>query len=416
LNINQIEKIQLLDKNRGLTALSIGSTIVLGTAGAAGVFLLIACSCPHVYVQDGDHWHFSNAMFTGAMNTTLERYDYKKIPDFDPNQHICSIELRNEEQETQYTNLLKLIAVYHPKGEEVVVNQNGDFGLIKNLRFAKTAKNDDNVLISLRGEESYTFNSMNKEGFSNIYATFSTEGMHSANLVLGVKNPKWGGFVYQEFTALFGSYFQKWVESNAKKSKKSLHNNIRKSGIFLTIEVRDGKKWQRIEDIQLVGEAGFQKVAVSIPKKYLNKKDIEIRLRSGFNFWEINYLALSEKTSEGLVVEELSAHFPNQNMKSITILEKDDSQYLVHQQGEKPISVYFEGLKSAESRTLFLKSKGYYKTNHKFEGQTDWKKLMAINRTGGLSKFSKEKFDEWAVWELVLTDLGMKDSFLNNND
>ena len=52
-----------------------------------------------------------------------------------------------------------------------------------------------------------------------------------------------------------------------------------------------------------------------------------------------------------------------------------------------------EGLKT-KNRTLFLVSKGYYRTNLRHEGKPDIKKLLEINKAGGLSMFSQEKYEQ----------------------
>lgn len=415
IDINDIEKVHLLDKNGALTVFSFVATTAVSATAAISLFLAIACACPHVYINDGNSWHFTNSMFTGAMNPTLERFDFKKIPDFHSDSTSLSLELRNEEKEIQYTNTLKLVAIYHQKGEEIIANQKGEFTQVTKPRFAQSLSNDDGDFknnFSNINSESYNFNSTDKDGISNLQATFTTENLKSANLILSVKNPKWGGFVYHEFTKLFGDYFQKWVKSNTRKSKKQLYSNIRKAGILLAVEVKEGGKWKQIEDINLVGEAGFQKIAVSIPQKYLKQNSLTIRLRSGFQFWEINYLALSEKLIENLNIEEIDAKIISEGADLQSLIQSDDSEYLVHRQGEKPIMVNFSGLKTDSERTLFLKSKGYYKTIQNHTGQPEWKQLLSINKYGGFSKFSKQKFEDLSNWKDMLTEIGLTEKLI----
>jgi hypothetical protein len=415
IDINAIEKVHLLDKNGALTVFSFAATTAVSATAAISLFLVIACSCPHVYMNDGNNWHFTNSMFTGAMNPTLERYDYKKIPDFHPESTSLNLELRNEEKEIQYTNTLKLVAIYHQKGEEIIANQKGEFTRVSSKRYPKSVINDDGDFknnFSSKNSESYNFNSTDKDGMSNLQVTFSTENLKSANLILSVKNPKWGGFVYHEFTKLFGDYFQKWVKSNTRKSKKQLYSNIRKAGILLAIEIKEGGKWKQIENLNLVGEAGFQKIAVSIPQKYLKQNSLTIRLRCGFQFWEINELALSEKVTENLKIEELDAKGLSSNNNFQSLIKSDDSQYLIHRQGEEPITVHFSGLKTDAERTLFLKSKGYYKTIQNHTGQPEWKQLLTINKIGGFSRFSKQKFEDWSQWKDMLTEIGLTEKLI----
>ncbi|MBU3660582.1 MAG: hypothetical protein FGM14_11955 [Flavobacteriales bacterium] len=416
-DVNQIQKAQIIEHNIGLTTFSwVVSSAAIATA-SIGIFLAVACSCPHVYLNDGEQWYFSNSMFTGAMNPTLERFDYKKIKDVNKSSSELNLEIRNEEREIQYTNLLKLVAVYHEKGDEIITTSDGDFVNIVNSYQPRSLSNDEGIMTNKNlfdNHNSYSFNSMDKTGFSNLQASFENKNLKNAHLVLELKNPKWGGFVYHEFTKLFGDYFQTWVHSNAKKTKRQLQKNMEKAGITLKVEIFNKRKWKTIEQINLVGEAKFEKIAIKIPDNYLKNKDITIRLRSGFQFWEVNYLAIAEKENTNIVFEELDAKVLGDATKSEALVT-NDSNYLIHKEGETPIKVNFSGLKTNLERTLFLKSKGYYKTTQNFEGKPNWNMLFSINKNGGFSYFSKAKFEQWNQMASLVSDLGLTEKLLQTN-
>jgi hypothetical protein len=213
-------------------------------------------------------------------------------------------------------------------------------------------------------------------------------------LILSAKNTKWSGYLYHEFTTLFGSVFDDWVKSNAKKSKKQLMKNIDKAGILLNVEVLDGKVWKNIEQIDLVGDVNYNKIAINIPDKYLKNKSLKIRLRSGYHFWEIDHLVLAETSGEKLEKVTYNAIVSGEKNSGLsTKLAENDSDYLIHREGDEPINISFEGLKT-QNRTLFIVSKGYYRTHLKHEGKPDLRKLLEINKEGGLSAFSMEKYEQ----------------------
>ncbi len=416
-DVNQIQKAQIIENNIGLTTFSWVVTSAAITTATIGLFVAVACSCPHIYLNDGQQWYFSNSMFTGAMNPTLERFDYKKINDVNPLSSELNLEIRNEEKEIQYTNLLKLVAVYHEKGEEIITTSTGDFIKIVNSRQPKSLSNDNGIMTNdflMDESNSYSFNSTDNTGFSNLKASFESNNLKNPHLVLGLKNPKWGGFVYHEFTKLFGDYFQTWVHSNSKKTKNQLEKNMEKAGITLNVEVLDKGKWKTIDQINLVGEAKFEKIAVKIPENYLKNKELTVRLKSGFQFWEVNYLALAEKDSKIIEVEEYDAQIMSDATKS-EALAIDDKNYLIHKEGDAPIKVNFSGLKTNSERTLYLKSKGYYKTVQNFEGKPQWNQLLSINKKGGLSHFSKAKFEDWNEMASIVSELGLTKKLLQTN-
>jgi hypothetical protein len=165
----------------------------------------------------------------------------------------------------------------------------------------------------------------------------------------------------------------------------------------------------------LIGEAKFEKIGLEIPRKYLNDKELKIRLKSGFQFWELNHLSIAEKKNKTLTINEHDAQIINDsaNLKS-DALSKNDRNYVIHSEGEKPIQVCFSGLKSTENRSLFLKSKGYYKTVKTYEGSPQWKKLLAIQKDAGLSIYSKQKYEEWIEVIQLLSSLGLTEKIMES--
>jgi hypothetical protein len=415
-----IEIVQMLSKNKLLTTF----TFVVGSAatafGSLVIFLLIACNCPHVYINDGENWHFTNSLFTGALNSNLERFDYKKIPDFHKSNSNIRLEIRNEEQETQYINQLSLLAIYHKEGQEVLSDQYGNFSVVNNRTFPNLIKDDlgNTILLSKtkNSMSSYDFKTSDRSGFSNLYASFEKRPKQSTHLEISVKNTKWGAYVYNEFKKLFGDYYQKWVENNASKDVKELHQNMEKAGIFMKVEINENGKWKFLENINLIGEAGFQNILVRIPEPYRDQEKIEIRLRTGYHFWEIDNLSLVETNNEALQIEEYQAHVKGLNAREIEKqLAQNDGAYVIHEQNSPAIEVHFEGLNTDAFRTLFIKSKGYYKGNHIQSGKTQWQQLLSINRYGGFSKYSKDLHHQSMAWESVLNELGFSLFAQNQN-
>jgi hypothetical protein len=216
-------------------------------------------------------------------------------------------------------------------------------------------------------------------------------------LIIRAKNNSWGAYVYHKFAELFGEKYDNWVSNNSSKNKAQLDKSLNKTGILMDVEVYHNKRWKKIDQLQLVGEKGFNNVAVKVPEEFLNDETLQIRLKAGFRFWEVDQVVLAETDSQGLEVEEYSAVATNDAFLNAgdQIATNDDS-YFIHQKGDAPLSLSFEGLK-ALPRTLFLKSKGYYRNHKSFEGKPDYLTLLGINRKGGLSAFSRAQFQEMMV-------------------
>ena len=402
LSYGDLEKVQILDKNIGLTTLSTIAITAPSLFIAFVGFLMIACNCPHAYVLNGNTWEYTNTLFTGAVHPELERYDIKHLADYRPESHSFLLQLKNEEDETQYTNELKLVAVYHPKGAKVVADQSGNYFAVQHSQAPYHVKNDEEEiasnLIAFDDDETFKFETSDKSDFSHLYASFKTKDMsNKSHLIIRAKNNSWGAYVYHKFAELFGEKYDNWVSNNSSKNKAQLDKSLNKTGILMDVEVYHNKRWKKIDQLQLVGEKGFNNIAVKVPEEFLNDETLQIRLKAGFRFWEVDQVVLAETDSQGLEVEEYSAVATNDAfLNAGDQIATDDDSYFIHQKGDAPLSLSFEGLK-ALPRTLFLKSKGYYRNHKSFEGKPDYLTLLGINRKGGLSAFSRAQFQEMMV-------------------
>jgi hypothetical protein len=104
-------------------------------------------------------------------------------------------------------------------------------------------------------------------------------------------------------------------------------------------------------------------------------------------------LYMATASQDGFECVEYKANFQD-NQEVFEKLANNDRTYFVHRQGDPDLALYFDGLRQ-ENRTLFLKSKGYYRPTQHFDGPADYKTLLSIRKDGGMSKFSKDQFDVW---------------------
>lgn len=406
LRFTDIQKIEIIEANIGMSVLT--STVVVVTSYMATMIIaiLIMCNCPHAYTFDGQDWVYTNSLYTGAVHQALERYDFKTLRDYNQTQTSYVIQLRNEQDEIQYTNELKLLAAYHPVGTTVVLDQQGQVYCfsqkIKPIWTQDDNQRDRTDEIKTADQLAFSFDASDQSKFAHLYASFETSQINSsAVMVIRAKNSNWGGFVYKQFTELFGDKYANWVQHNADKTNAELARNIDKTGILLDVEIKNGKHWERIDQIQLVGDLAYNNVAVKIPSKYLNKNLLEVRLKCGFRFWEIDELYLAQSNEKDIEVIEYPA---SGSTDVYNKLASNDDQYFEHRQGEPTLQLYFEGLKN-QNRSLFIKSKGYYRSFKNYEGRPDYKTLLSIRKDGGLSAFSMAQFEEYMLLRTYLSEI-----------
>lgn len=397
-----IEKVIVYNIDGVATVLSymVGSGLTF--IGAVAVFVAIACNCPHVYTYDGDSYQFEATLFTGAVAPGLERNDYKILPDYQTNSDEYKLRIVNEELEDQYTNLLELIVVAHPKGVMAVPDQVGGIHLFDQpVTVTSAVAGNRDVLeeVKLRDDLPFGFDTDGEEDLADIELTFSVPGdAPNANLVLRLKNTAWGGYVYKDFISNFGHTYGRWVDKNVKQVDNFKQDWSRAQGIPLNVEILEESGWTNAGYVDLVGEVDYTTLVVPLTLRSNLKEEIRIRLTAGFKFWELDYAALDYKNlidPEVRILKPTSA-VGNTGKDFSRELDGDDDTFMNHLETGDFTEVSFGPIESTnEARTLILRSKGYYVSDYTFPGQRRLGKLVRYRKPGELSRRSRELFEEF---------------------
>lgn len=402
-NTSDITKIDVMKKNRALTTLSRAGTATAIIAGGIGIFLAIVCNCPHTYTFDGASYHYNNTLFTGATSENMQRDDYKRMPDYNSNSEEYKMIIKNEDNEFQYTNLLELIVVNHENDVEIITDQDGTIYALKNQIEPTTIVDDNDVdlknILAYNDDMGHAFDNGGESDYKNVYATFNKPAdVSNAKLVLKAKNSMWGGYVYKEFSKLFGKHYDNWEKKNHKKSREEVMANLKKAGIPMVISVKQANQWIDIETIDLIGEVNYNSLVVPIDASLLDGENIEVRIRSGFMFWDLDYVNIDFTPTSELEVQYLSPTSAKGSLNSDdkASLTNDDDLYMEHLQMGDSTNVVFTGIKPANSakRTIFLHSKGYYLPQDVYEGKIQSKELARINKDAGMSEYSERLFNQ----------------------
>lgn len=375
--------------------------IVAGSAVVAfGAVLLIACNCPHVYINDGSEEKQVNSLYTGAKAAQLERSDLKKLPDHFADKSTFSLSIANEENEDQFTNLVELVVVTHDKNVTVEADMDGNFYTVQ--KPVTSISSDDNISdfvlasIATKDESSYKFDSDVADGLSTISLEFQNPLREkTGKLVMNLKNTQWSGYVYNEFSSLFGSKYVKWIEKNEDKSKEEREQWMRKQGIKLLVEMKTEEGWHQIDEIELLGDITYNSVVVPFEIKNANQ-NVEFRLKSGFRFWELDFAGVdfSKQDELNVTVIKPKSAIGNKGEDFLNVLLADDGEYMKHLGMDSSTELIFEGLpvSSEMERTVFLRAKGYYISKQEYVGKVDRSKLKNFKNPGELSRFSQELY------------------------
>jgi hypothetical protein len=404
--VSSITRVDMYEMNISKTntnrAISITAAIVI-PVGIIVALAAVACNCPQVYAYDGSQYQFKSGVFSGAIYSSLEKTDYLPLVNLKNVDGKFMFRVMNNQQEEQYINQLQLINVRHDATTHVLLDRNG---LIHTYQqpiapMSTSLKNDEaGQTFKIRDGNTFIFNQKadTNSDFGNVILTFDKPAdTKQAKLIVNAKNSLWAGYIFEEFSALFGDQFQKYQAKQDKTNKQKIERWQKEQALSLMVYVETDKGWQLADYFPTTGNtAGRDMVmAVNIPETKQNK--IRIKLESAFMFWELDYIAMDFSSDVNLKPEFINVSSAAKSKISgdevVNVISKDD-QYSKLLQDEY-LSVEFNSQETIEiQNSYFLVSTGYYHSLKQYAGRADISKLNQFKKKGSFSVFSENKFTE----------------------
>ncbi len=388
-------------KKQKKLALWFGLGIPSGAILAFIIALAIACNCPHVYVYNGQDFEMQTALFAGSIHPSLERRDYFVIQNYE-SEEALRIQIRNEEKtkETQYLNDVRLKAVYHEDNVAVRIDKQGILHTISNPMTPVVAKSLDFVdalsMINQKDEKAISFAMKSDQNDLNEFNLefFRPKGTNSAKLLLDARNTDWSGYVVDEFFNLFGKEQEKVSKQFDRTSKEQKLKWQKEQGLLLSVYVKRDGKWQFEDYLDMAGTGNLREFVLPIDLNGIKGGRIEVKLKAGFNLWELDYAAIDFSENQDLEVREVAIDHAMFNGEETNLQAsfKDENEYLVLEKNGDVLDLQFKQAPKQEGKklTYVLSSKGYLKKHHDGSGKFNKSKLLSFAKKGAMSRFSRE--------------------------
>ncbi len=402
--------ISAISLNKADGGTSIGY-VLLGTIGVIGVLALIVAltksSCPFVYIKNGEEYNFIGDLYPGVITSNLQRNDYLPLPNFTPENDNYVLKITNELKEIQHTDMIELIVVNHEKDSEVLIDKNGVSHVFSDIQSPTKVLLDNNSIQLEPAVEKdgihYKFdtNVESSEYTRHIVLEFDnpTNAKHG-KIYLTAKNSMWLDYVYGKFNEQFGNYFNKFQkdmqEDPAEKSLAWASNQ----SIPLSVYIQSANGWELIEEINVVGPLAQRDIVIPVDLERLNSSKVNIKLETGFMFWEVDYVGIDYTKDSPLEISYLKATSAiDENGRNVAkLLNVVDHNYLTQSEfGNEVVVTFKSGSYDSEfEQSLFLKNRGYYNYIRDYYGTPDFDLLKSFETDGSFTKFSVEKY-----WELI---------------
>jgi hypothetical protein len=402
---SSLKRIDIADHDSGTTVAShVLSTIGILTATFAllvVIVLLTKSSCPYVYAHNGESYSFVGEAYGGAIFSPLERDDYMPLPRLLADQQTYRVKIANELRERQYTNLAQLLTVQHQEDVKVLLDDRGRPHTLQDLQAPLSAPASDGLdyasQLSARDSSSYLFNHSDT-ALNRLTLQFrKPKEARQSKLVLHARNSLWLDYIFGEFTKQFGSVYNSWAGKQKDVPAQEHHQWQQEQGIPLLVEIRTSQGWKKAAELPPVGPLASRDLVVPLDLSETgNNTLLEVRLSSGFLFWEIDQAGMdfSQNLPVGVELVKPSTAFDRQGIDNRSLLSEADKDYLQQFNVGDQVELSFRlpETQPGQVRSSFLHTRGYYEHIREYKGLPDLLELKRFKEPGHFTRFSRDRY------------------------
>jgi hypothetical protein len=217
-------------------------------------------------------------------------------------------------------------------------------------------------------------------------------------LLLNIKNSYWLDLLYGELAKGFGTYYAAYMKEQRSKPAAELLKWVKEQQIPLEVSVKTTVGWKKITDITTIGPLAFRETVVPVDLPG-NEPFIEVKLSSGFMFWEIDQVAMDFTSDDNFTVQSLTpaAAKDEHGNNVLPQLAKEDGQYLEQPDIGNIATLTYQSIPvkdQSQKQTFILHAKGYYEHIRDFEHKPDLKFLYQFRQPNafpvyGMSLYKK---------------------------
>lgn len=368
-------------------------------------------SCPLIYSFDGENYVFDAEPYGGAYSQGLQRTDWCELENLAEVDGRYSILVRNDLDETQYTDELKLLSVDHPLGTKIAPDSSGKFHTLRELVPPKTAfdKNGRDLLPYVSEKDRILWMSREEDKSNEnikeelVFEFPKPEKARKAKLVVNACSTQWGSEAVIRFLELYGDEIDKHfedVDRHGPAYYSNINMNLREEMYGLHIRVETEKGWKSKGIIRGGNPLISEDIVYSLDIGDVPGDTVRVKLTPPAYFWNINYLALDYSENLPVTVSELEASeaVDHAGLDVREFVEKRDGRYHIMPEIGNSIRMVFDSFPKAVGmeRTVFLKADGYYDIHLQSDGEPQFELIDRLqNEPGFALEHAYEEYFKW---------------------
>ncbi|WP_228850587.1 hypothetical protein [Aegicerativicinus sediminis] len=408
INLAKLESVGIVDKNTGRSV----ANVFLGVLGAFAVIAIIIAatksSCPFIYSYDGQDYVFSGELYPGNIIKNAQSPDYLRLSGIKNSDGFYKIKISNELLEVEHTDQILLWVIDHNKSTEVLLDPMGKPVYFENLvspyAINEDGYNADISIIENLDNRYFSFNSNNTNSKNTRELTLKFKrhsNAKNASLKLSAKNSLWLDMLFGKMNEKFGAYYPTFQKNQLDLTKDKAEEWKNNQSIPLSVSVLENGVWKKISDIPSAGPIAFRDIGLSVNLENIKSDTVEIKLETGFMFWELDYAAMSFDANSEAIIHKIAPSLAITNIgKDVTnSLLKADNEYHIQDEIGQSVEVSFKAPKQNPDleRSFFVQSQGYYTYIRDYEGIPNFTELVQFRKPGYFPRFSEMQYNETVV-------------------
>ena len=415
-HLDDLQWIKVKKFDTGKTVLA---SILIPAGVVGGTFALVALlkeSCPFVYSFDGNVYTFDAEPYGGAITESLRKTDYSRLEYLEEVDGEYILMMRNEVEETQYTDEMKILVIDHDRDKMLYPDEQGNFYLVDKLikpigvnnRTGKDVSKlfndrDDNLWVDI-------YSNINHDRQSNLRDTLSfeferSEITDSTLLIVNAGTALWGSHMIRSMLELRGDSVESWYSSvdNQEYELLELVNFIEREELYiLKVWVKVGGKWEVRGVISGGGLFVYEDRAIPLDLSGIDGDIVSIQLRPPIGFWAIDQVNLTSGKIQMASTKEIGpiSAINDKGEELRSIISKIDRNYYIMPEVGNWLKLRFSAIdeEPVGLRSLYLKTTGYYRL-HLPEGRTEQTELISQmhREQGAILRYSYNEYREWKM-------------------
>jgi len=360
----------------------------------------ISKHCPFVYDIQAPDEPFIGEIYSGANHAPIERHDYLPLSTASQVNNAFHLRLCNEVFEEQYTNLLEVIRIQHPKDVDVLIDKYHRIQAIGKIESPVRALSltGNNVLPLISHKDKHHFSgdvsNMSNDGLILEYTIPNSST--SAKLVIHAKNSFWLDHVIGQYNQLWGRKYKQWQKKQQQLDTEELKQWALMAGIPISVYIWKYDHWEWYDYYRMTGPMQYKQDVLVINLDRSMGKTIQVKLEWGKYFWEIDQVGIDFTPYTDTVQRSFScSSATDQHQRYVTnLINSDDKLYLNQLNLGDATTLTFQLKPESPEKTYtyFLHSKGYYKILQQGKGRVQKDELKRFKRPGHFRLFSLQTY------------------------